>query len=231
MRQYPFAIVDHRRMQERVPVVRRDPPASDGKPVEKKKGKPRKAAPRGAREPKQALPPRFRGTPVPFAIQISRIWVADVVPGLPRPFSGVCDLKCDLVITVAGRRAPGLSIDEFAESGDVTLNEWLRKLSEVRLYLRLEKKFVCRATGNQLGLVFERKGTRVAFSVHDTYAKAAVPGFGPLVLDHDALLNELRAFVAQVKRLVLETAPNHATADSWWHWNLARSIDAPDTDD
>jgi hypothetical protein len=219
-------------VQHRVPVVHRDPSNAIDPPAEtkatKKKRKPRKAAGGATGKPTPGLPPRFRGTPVPISIRITRIWVKDVVPGLPGTFSGVCNLNCDLVITVAGKRVLGLSNDEFAESGDVSLNEWLNRLFRLRIFLHLERRFDIRGTGHQLGLVFERKAKLVAFSVHDSYARAAVPGFERLVLDLDALVGELHAFVAAAKALVLEGAPNHATADSWWRWNTAQSIDTPD---
>src|SRR5262245_39279753 len=216
-------------MQERVPLSRG---RSDKKaPADKKPRKRRKGASAPARKKKSGLPPRFQGPLVPFATRMTVIRPPEAVPGLPMPFSGTSSVDCDLVITVGGKRVPGVSKDEFAESGDASLNEWFRILNGLRWKLRMERKFVCRATQHQLGLVFERNGNRVAFQVRDVFAKTAVPGFEQLVLDRDALLRALRDFVSQTKRLVLKIAPSHAEADSWWHWNAYHSIDADDADD
>jgi hypothetical protein len=109
------------------------------------------------------------------------------------------------------------------------LNEWLNSVFRLRIFLHLERRFDIRGTGHQLGLVFERKAKLVAFSVHDSYARAAVPGFERLVLDLDALVGELHAFVAAAKALVLEGAPKPRHQPTrWWRWNTAQSIDTPD---
>lgn len=215
-------------MQARVPVVYRDQ-AGQKKPASKKKRKRRPAKGAASKnKPDQALPPRFQGTPVPLKIRITRIRPRDVVPGIPDEFHGTSNVNCDLVITVAGKRVPGLSLDEFATRGEVSLNEWLKLLNGLRYQLYMERRFVCRATGNQLGLVFERKGKIVAFSVHDTYRKAAVPGFEHLILDRAALVRELHDFVAKARRLVLRAAPDHAAADNYWGWHVHTPIDEVD---
>jgi len=209
-------------MQERVLIDRRAPA---GKPRKRTRSKGRSA---GGRKRRADLPPRFRGSVVPLAIRLTRIWPEDIVPGLRGEFSGQCQVNCDLVITVAGRRVPRLVLDESTDGGAVSLNEWLRILHGLRYDLYRERRLVCRATWHQRALVFERKGRRVAFSIRDRFRKQAVPGFEQMVLDRDVLLRALRDFVAKAKRLVLKAAPNHAEADAFWGYHVAMSIDDPD---
>jgi hypothetical protein len=80
-----------------------------------------------------------------------------------------------------------------------------------------------------VGLVLKRAQPRIVFSVVHAFTSAPQPGFERFILDHEQVVKAVLRFMAKMKALVLHTFPDHKTANEWWGYHTASSID--DTDD
>src|SRR5262249_17432329 len=128
----------------------------------------------------------------------------------------------------AGKRVPGVSKDEPQVTGAAFLNDWLRQLNRLRFFLLPNGTEIVRASGHELGLMFNRNQSRVAFAVVWAGDSSPYPGFEHFVVEYEQLERAVLRFLAKTKALVLAAAGDHKTADTWWGFQTASSIDKVD---